>query len=101
MPIYKFKNVDSQFGAPMGRDSYNKPPTKARTVRLFLVTLDSGGYDNGGAYWGLGEPLWCALAREDSTGEEQYRDFVRAPTRRQAMELLGLKPCQLVSKKDI
>jgi hypothetical protein len=28
---------------------------------LFRVPLDSGGYDNGGAYWGIDIPLWFCL----------------------------------------
>lgn len=97
----QFTKVDSQYGAPMGRAEYNKPPTKARKVRLYRVNLDSGGYDDGGAYWGLGGPLWCAEANEDSTGQETYRAFVRAPNRRAAMRELGLKIYQLISKKGI
>jgi len=97
----QFAEVNSQYGAPMGRAEYNQPPTKARKVRLYMVTLDRGGYDDGGAYWGIGEQLWCAEAREDSTGKEHYRAFVRAPNRRTAMKELKLKLYQLISKKDI
>lgn len=100
MPTYKFSKGYSQYGAQMGRVSYNKPPTKPHSVRLFRVDLVDG-YDNGGAYWGTGEPLWCAMANEDRTGEETYRDFVRAYTRREAMKSLGLTITQLISKKDI
>jgi len=97
----QFSDVNSQYGAPMGRFEYNKPPTKARMVRLYQVKINSGGYDDGGAYWGIRETLWCAEARKDSTGQETYRAFTRAPNRRTAMRLLGLKLYQLISKKDI
>ena len=101
MSAYKFEKGYSEHGAFMGRAEYNEAPEKARTVRLFLVSLDTGGYDNGGAYWGIAEPLWCAIADEDKTGEECYRAFTRAKNRREAMKNLDLKPYQLISKKDI
>lgn len=97
----QFKEVNSQYGAPMGRREYNRPPTKARTVRLYRVNLDNGGYDDGGAYWGTGEPLWCAESKEDSTGQEAYRAFTRAWTRHEAMKSLGIKVSALISKKNI
>lgn len=31
-------------------------------MRLRNVPLDSGGYDRGGAYWGLGDPLYCCVS---------------------------------------
>lgn len=48
-------------------------------VRLTRVSLDRGGYDNGGAYWGIGEPLWYAVSE---CGE--YAAFFRAPSREAA-----------------
>ena len=48
---YKFPSGCSQYGAQMGRRdniTENNFPVK---FRLFEVELDSGGYDNGGAYW--------------------------------------------------
>jgi hypothetical protein len=55
----------------MGRSSgYNDPDQYYLTQELpegcvpllFLrkVPVNPGGYDPGGAYWGLGDPLWCA-----------------------------------------
>jgi hypothetical protein len=55
-----------------------------RSIRLFRVRLDNGGYDDGGAYWGIGEPLWCAI---DSDGNRQ---FIRASRREKAALLLGI-----------
>lgn len=97
MSEYKFEKGYSQYGAQMGRREYNKPPQK-KIVSLFEVRLDSGGYDNGGAYWGIGERLWCAMADEDSTGEEQYRAFTRAHNRKAAAFMLNLKNEQLKKK---
>jgi hypothetical protein len=41
---------DPKRGAAMGRPSHGMPKGK---VRLYQLSLDSGGYDNGGAYWGF------------------------------------------------
>ena len=59
-------NVSSPFGAPMGRRSIGVHGK----VRLARVRIDSGGYDPGGAYWGIGQPLWCAWNDE---GEVYFR----------------------------
>ena len=61
-------------------------PTADRSIRLFKVNIDSGGYDEGGAYWGHGEPLWCA------TDDEDYREFVRAHHRCLAQLKMGAHP---------
>jgi len=69
----------------MGRPSSGYLETQVRRyVRLFRVKLDSGGYDDGGAYWGHGEPIWCAI---DDEGNMQT---VRAPHRESAAFQLDL-----------
>lgn len=75
----QFEPVNGRYGAPMGRASWNEAPTKPRSVRVFKVRIDSGGYDDGGAYWGHGKPLYCAT---DGTG---YRQFCRADSRLSAI----------------
>lgn len=81
----QFSEVSSRYGAPMGRRADGFLETEvSRFVRLFRVRLDSGGYDDGGAYWGLGEPLWCA---EDDDGNRQ---FIRASSRERAALLLDI-----------
>lgn len=35
-------------------------PGETVKVSLRCVRLDAGGYDSGGAYWGLGQPLYYA-----------------------------------------
>lgn len=72
----QFPNVSSPYGAPMGRLTYGHAPSDP--CRLFRVRLDSGGYDDGGAYWGIGAPLYCA------TDEDQFRHFTRACDRQAA-----------------
>jgi hypothetical protein len=79
----QFDDVSSQRGAPMGRPSFGTPFGK--TVSLFRVKLIDGDYDDGGAYWGgfPSEPLYCARG-------DDYQDFVRAKTRKEAARKLGL-----------
>lgn len=80
----QFENVSGAYGAPMGRHSVGHLDLSPRSVRLFRVRLDAGGYDDGGAYWGHGAPLWCA---EDRDGDRQ---FIRAATRNAAAFSLGI-----------
>jgi len=81
----QLEQVDCRYGAPMGRrEDGNLETDVRRFVRLFRVQLDSGGYDDGGAYWGIGSPLWCAI---DDDGNRQ---FTRATSRAQAALILGI-----------
>lgn len=48
---------DLRFGAPLGRPTFT-PPRSAPRLYLRRIRLDRGGYDPGGAYWGLGAPLY-------------------------------------------
>lgn len=70
------KPVSATYGAPMGR--YTGPEfldTYAGKIYLRRVPLDSGGYDRGGAYWGIGAPLW-------ETMDQDGNGFIfRAPSR--------------------
>lgn len=50
-------------GSQMGRRSVF-PPSPTQRLHLVRVRLDSGGYDQGGAYWGHGQPLYCAYSDE-------------------------------------
>lgn len=93
----QFSPVPSTYGAPMGRHSAPDLDTTPRSVRLFRVRLDSGGYDDGGAYWGLrptGRALWCA---RDKDGDEQFTD---AATRNQAALRLGIPATALRQSLD-
>ncbi|WP_144735268.1 hypothetical protein [Extensimonas perlucida] len=76
------EKVSSRFGAPHGRPEEplrNEP----RSVHLFRVPLDSGGYDQGGAYWGHGTPIYC-FAQPPEQGQPCPRKFVRAHSRIEA-----------------
>lgn len=50
--------VNARYGAPMGRPNGHVDPDATGPFALQRVPIDSGGYDRGGAYWGLGEPLY-------------------------------------------
>lgn len=58
--------VDCKYGAPLGRDNIDNCPVSVYNGEWFVYTgklfdckvpLDSGGYDSGGVYWGLGSEL--------------------------------------------
>jgi hypothetical protein len=53
--------VSGRYGAPMGRflgpDALD---TTAGRIYLRRIPINSQGYDSGGAYWGIGQPLWHA-----------------------------------------
>lgn len=72
--------VSSRYGAPMGRSSDNMANFgSCGKIHLAKVTLDSGGYDKGGAYWGHGETLWKAW-------DNEIEAFFRASNRDAAKE---------------
>jgi hypothetical protein len=62
-----------------------RPPSKGTdaTIKMHLVRvhLDAGGYDAGGSYWGIGEPLYQAFGECDDGFVGTY---VRGLTRHQA-----------------
>lgn len=86
----QFPNVNSAHGAPMGRVAKGTPQTP-KSVRVFRVRLNSGGYDDGGAYWGHGLPLFCATDYED------YRQFTRAVDRLHAIADLRI-PAETIAR---
>lgn len=61
--------VNCSRGAPMGRRSFPEIDHTAGKLQLQRVPINRGGYDSGGAYWGLGQPLYCAM---DQDGRAQY-----------------------------
>lgn len=72
----QLSGVNYKYGAPMGRPSHGPSQQDEQKFTLQRVPLDSGGYDRGGAYWGLGNPLYWAC-NEDGDIER----FFRAPDR--------------------
>lgn len=56
-------DVNCRYGAPMGRGQASAADKSAPIkFRLSRVYLNSGGYDRGGAYWGIGAPIYQAEA---------------------------------------
>lgn len=72
-------NVSSVRGAPMGRMRI-RDNTKAK-VRLFCVRFYDYAYDKGGAYWGMGTPLYAAIG-------EGFQEFRRAHSRKEMKDWL-------------
>lgn len=67
----------SKYGAPLGRANKGGAAVgNAGPFWLQAVPLDSGGYDRGGAYWGLGKTLYAYLSA-DLTVSGFYREANR------------------------
>ena len=91
----QFPDVSARYGAPMGRHCVGDLDHSRRSVRLFKVRLNSGGYDDGGAYWGHGGsdgPVWAAI---DKGGDMQT---VRAWSRESAAFILGIPNAALAKR---
>jgi hypothetical protein len=64
--------VSCRYGAPMGRFTGPEPASNGPRLsrsgsdkwHLRKIRLDSGGYDPGGAYWGIGLPLYWAMNQD-------------------------------------
>jgi len=80
---------DPKRGASMGRqDNPSLWPNATRKFTLQRVRINSGGYDSGGAYWGIGQPLYWANCESGS-----IEFFFRARDRAAAkQELLKRHP---------
>lgn len=64
---------DPRRGASLGRrDNPAADPEQTLKFTLQRVRLDSGGYDSGGAYWGIGEPLYWASAEQEGAEVSFY-----------------------------
>lgn len=76
------RNAVTIRGAAMGRHSDLSFDTECRCI-CRRVPLDSGGYDKGGAYWGLPGNLFMVEARD---GEDEGKlTYVRASGKEAAM----------------
>lgn len=88
-PLPYCEKVGSKYGAPMGRNGDQIDPDGRVKWRLRQVPLNSGGYDPGGAYWGTGEPLFCAWGADiEDPDAEEFRVYFRARNRAQAKRWL-------------
>lgn len=82
-------NGDWTRGAPLGRPSRRPAGGEPVTLRIAPITLDKGGYDPGGAYWGTGGWLWEAW---DDTSETYLTGRVMPADRHTAFERRGGVP---------
>lgn len=73
--------VGSKYGAPMGRYCGPVDPDTDARFNLFMVRLDRGGYDPGGAYWGVAEPLYYFEASDGTAS-----GYLRANSRTEAKQ---------------
>lgn len=100
MSYPKLRKVNTIYGAPMGRFSDKTDAATNVSVSRLAMTSD-GVYDIGGAYWGIGEPIYRA-AWYDSDGMA-CEAFVCANSRDEAIALFELESHQLlrgVSRKS-
>lgn len=82
--------VYSQYGAPMGRRGQGYGVEPFGRMYLRRVRLNSGGYDAGGSYWGVGQPLYWYYWENPDVGceDEVIEDFIRADNREHAIAKL-------------
>lgn len=81
------KPVNTRYGAPMGRPNVGKEPItvtsgpncrilKKNQVKIYTKRVPMckccGAYDIGGAYWGIGAPLYVRFTKDLS-----FIEFVR------------------------
>lgn len=78
----KLPKAMSSRGADFGRVGKQGPAELAYKFHLELVRIDAGGYDSGGAYWGLGQPLFTAW--DDVTAGNRVDLFLRSTDRETA-----------------
>lgn len=74
---------DCRYGAPMGRlTRYRVVDDWDGLVHLVHIPLDRGGYDKGGAYWGLGGRIYAWGINNDAI------EYLRANDRNDAKRLI-------------
>ena len=66
--------MDCSRGAPMGRRDFVGDCSGSGQLTLQYIPLFDGGYDEGGAYWGGGQPL---ILVHGSAGEQEVFRFER------------------------
>lgn len=90
--IMKLSKVHSKYGAPIGRAGLTCIVFATRAcgedakVKLARVRINQGGYDDGGAYWGIWEPLYYASFYDNDGDINEC--FLRAHSREQAKKIL-------------
>ena len=75
---------DRKRGAGLGRPTRRGDPTLQWRFFLRCVPVNRSGYDSGGAYWGIGAPLYWYAAYGDEApmfSGPLPEGFIRAPDR--------------------
>jgi hypothetical protein len=86
MPGAILPRVNCRYGAPMGRPGAHPGDNPHCVMSVRRVPIDGGGYDSGGAYWGLGAPLWQAHGLDQCDGAaDEITDYRRAPSKAAAI----------------
>jgi len=94
----QFPMSDCSRGAPMGRESVGPDDYfKQSSLQCFRVEMSGYGcYDDGGAYWGQGMPLYCV--RDMATRGNEFARYIRASSRAKALEALQIKTACMIRK---
>lgn len=79
MSVNPTPNVNSKYGAPMGRPKQGHGADPTTPFEVKRVPINSGGYDRGGAYWGTGQPLYFYIAYETAQVEYGPCEFCNLP----------------------
>lgn len=79
MPNNPTPDVSSRYGAPMGR--VGGMVDEGERLHLQRIRINSGGYDAGGAYWGLGAPLYAYNSGDGDWRYLRARDRADAKTK--------------------
>lgn len=79
-------NVSCRYGAPLGRASDNLSALIVESTdpafTLQHVKINGGGYDAGGAYWGLGQRLyWWSITIREGDSVDECSGYFRAKDR--------------------
>lgn len=75
----------TKYGAQMGRHGGHPGNEPEGKLYLRRVPINSGGYDPGGAYWGLGPPLWWYGDGADVS--DYFRARSREDAKRKVLEM--------------
>lgn len=76
---------DPRRGASMGRASSRPDVKPAAKVYLKKMPIDRDGYDSGGSYWGIGDPMFWA------SDDADFELFTRAKNREDAKRIVREK----------
>lgn len=88
MPMPELTEMNCSRGAPMGRrETYCADREAPLVFEIRQVILDDDGYDTGGAYWGIGTPLWRVWG-EDEDGEMAHEQYLRSQSRAEVVRYM-------------